>query len=425
MAEFNHARKLVGHKNFVRHNPMSDRFDVKRFHHIEFWCLDATNVSKRFTFGLGMDLVAKSDLTTGNKSYASYAVQSNELTFVFTAPYSTNIDRTGSSEPHPNYSHEKHHKFIIDHGVAVRAIGIRVGDAKEAYEKSVQNGGIGVLPPTEIVDRFTNTTAVISEIKMFNDVVIRWISGDYQGPVIPNYESVPVTRNHSFGIIRADHIVNNVPKLFEAVDYVMHATGFHEFAEFTAEDVGTVDSGLNSMVLASNNEFILLPVNEPTFGTPRKSQIQNYLEHNNGAGVQHIALKTEDIFYTVREMRKRSEWGGFDFMPAPGKDYYNRVPERIGKDVLSAAQLEELEELGLLADKDDQGVLLQVFTQPICDRPTVFLEIIQRVGCDIDHSTGEKKEQAAGCGGFGKGNFSELFKSIENYEKQQEFTVKM
>eukprot|EP01031_Cornospumella_fuschlensis_P049634 gene49634-60763_t len=135
MAEFKHSRQLVGHKNFVRHNPMTDRFDIKKFHHIEFWCLDATNVSKRFTFGLGMDLVAKSDMTTGNKCYASYAVQSNELTFMFTAPYSSKIDRTGSSEPHPAFNHDIHNKFIIEHGLAVRAIGIRVADAREAYEK--------------------------------------------------------------------------------------------------------------------------------------------------------------------------------------------------------------------------------------------------------------------------------------------------
>jgi 4-hydroxyphenylpyruvate dioxygenase len=227
------------------------------------------------------------------------------------------------------------------------------------------------------------------------------MSGEYDGPALPNYEPIKVAKSLSMGLERIDHVVSNVPNLFEAVDYFMNATGFHEFSEFTAEDVGTVDSGLNSMVLASNNEFILMPVNEPTFGTPRKSQIQNFLEHNSGAGVQHIAVKTDDIFRTMREMKSRSACGGFDFMPAPSHDYYLRVPERIGADTLSAAQLAELEELGLLADKDDQGVLLQVFTQPITDRPTIFLEIIQRLGCDVDEK-GQKKEQSAGCGGFGK-----------------------
>lgn len=253
---------------------------------------------------------------------------------------------------------------------------------------------------------------------MFGDVVIRWQSGSFTGDFLPNYEPTP-SPPITYGLQRIDHAVSNVPNLFEGVDYLMNATGMHEFSEFTAADVGTVDSGLNSMVCASNNEFVLLPVNEPTFGTKRKSQIQTYLEHNNGAGLQHIALKTDDIFATMRELKKRSLCGGFEFMPAPGKSYYEKVPSRIGADVLTPSELEELESLGLLADKDDQGVLLQVFTKPLGDRPTVFIEVIQRIGCDRTPS-GDKKEQAAGCGGFGKGNFSELFKSIEEFEKTLE-----
>jgi len=342
---------------------------------------------------------------------------------VFTAPYSDRIDRIGSSEPHPAFSHAEINNFIIEHGLAVRAVAIRVADAAQAYAESTRNGAKGYLPPTTLIDRKTGKTTVVSEIKYFGDTVLRWISGDFDGPVLPNYDVVPVKNSNSFGIVRADHIVSNVPKLFDAIDYVMNATGFHEFSEFTAEDVGTLDSGLNSMVLASNNEYVLLPINEPTFGTPRKSQIQNFLEHNNGSGIQHMALKTDDIFHTMREMKKRSEFGGFDFMPAPGPDYYAKIPQRLGEDALTAEQLAELQELGLLADKDDQGVLLQVFTQPIGDRPTAFLEIIQRIGCDKDKATGETKEQSAGCGGFGKGNFSELFKSIENYEKLQDVKV--
>jgi 4-hydroxyphenylpyruvate dioxygenase len=277
------------------------------------------------------------------------------------------------------------------------------------------------MEPKTVVDRATGQKAVISEIKMFGDSVIQFISGNYTGVALPNYEPVN-TPDLDLGVIRLDHCVSNVPNLFDAVDYLQGALGLHEFSEFTAEDVGTVDSGLNSMVLANNNEFILLPVNEPTFGTKRKSQIQNFLDHNNGAGVQHLALKSDDIFHTVREMRKRSHIGGFEFMPQPSEEYYNKCPERIGADGLTAAQFAELKELGLLADKDDQGILLQLFTKPLGDRPTIFVEIIQRIGCDITPE-GKKKEQTAGCGGFGKGNFSELFKSIEEFEKLQEKTV--
>lgn len=414
----NGERKLVGHANFVRNNPMSDRFEVKKFHSLEFWCSDATNVSKRFLWGLGMRHVAKSDLSTGNLHYASHVMKSNDIVFAFSAPYNNPNDQEGSQPPYPAYNQEVAHRFVQEHGLAVRAVGILVGDAAVAYEQCIANGAISVLPPTTLVDKKTGTTQVISEIKYACDLVLRWVSGDFAGPFLPNYEEVD-SPDINYGLMRVDHCVTNVPKLFDTVDYIMKATGFHEFAEFTAEDVGTVNSGLNSMVMASNNEYVLLPVNEPTFGTPRKSQIQTYLEHNNGAGLQHIALKTNDVFATMRELRKRTHLGGFEFMPAPNAEYYKRVPMRIGEDTLTPEQLVELQELGLLADKDDQGVLLQVFTKPLGDRPTIFIEIIQRLGCDRDER-GNPIEQRAGCGGFGKGNFSELFKSIEEFEKTLE-----
>ncbi|TYZ59563.1 hypothetical protein PybrP1_011641 [[Pythium] brassicae (nom. inval.)] len=407
--------QLVGFKNFVRHNPMSDRFDVRNFHHVEFYCGDATNTSKRFQWGLGLNLVAKSDQSTGNHEGASYVTQSNDVKIVFTAPYALETEKDPDAKfPLPGFDMEFAHKFTQTHGLAIRALGIAVGDAKEAYEKSVKNGGVGVLEPKTMTDKASGKTAVISEVKLYGDVVIRWVSGDFDGPYLPGYEAVAAGPDLSIGIQRFDHCVGNVPKLIEAVEYVVGFTGFHEFSEFTAEDVGTVDSGLNSMVLASNNEMVLLPVNEPTFGTPRKSQIQTYLEQNVGPGLQHMALKTDDIFRTLAEMRQRSFLGGFEFMPRPEKGYYERLPARIGND-LSPKQYAQIEELGLLVDKDDQGILLQIFTKPLGDRPTVFFEIIERVGCMLDISG--RLEQAAGCGGFGKGNFSELFKSIEEYEK--------
>lgn len=394
---------------------MSDRFDIQKFHHLEFYCLDATNVSRRFTWGFGLKEVAKSDLSTGNKVYASYVLQSNEIVFAFTAPYNHPLSTEDSNTPHPGYSSEFARHFIINHGLAVRAIGIKVGDAREAFHKSVENDAVAVMAPHDLVDKKTGKVLTISEVKMADDLVMRFVSGDYDGPYLPNYEGVSGP-DINYGLTRIDHCVTNVPSLFDAVDYICKYTGFHEFGEFTAADVGTVDSGLNSMVLANNSEYVILPVNEPTHGTKRKSQIQMFLEHNNGAGLQHIALKTDDIFATMRELKKRTYVGGFDFMPAPGQDYYDRIPSRIGENVLSAIELRELQDLGLLADRDDQGVLLQVFTKPLGDRPTVFIEIIQRIGCDRNDKN-ERISQAPGCGGFGKGNFGELFKSIEEYEK--------
>jgi len=415
MSEFEAKRSLVGCANFVRHNPMTDRFDIIRYHHIEFWCLDATNVSRRFTWGLGMPEVAKSDLTSGNKHYACSVVQSNEIVFAFTAPYNHTATMEGSTFPHPRFDKAETQNFILKHGLAVRALGIRVGDARVAFARATEGGAIGVCPPVDLVDSATGKTMTVSEIKHVDDTVMRFVSGDYDGPFLPNMTPVQ-SPNINYGLTRIDHCVTNVPKMFDTIDYLMNAVGFHEFGEFTAADVGTLDSGLNSMVLASNNEMVLIPVNEPTFGTKRQSQVQTYLEHNAGAGIQHIAVKTDDIFETMRELSKRKYVGGFEFMPAPNQFYYDRVPQRIGADVLTAAQLKELQELGLLADKDDQGVLLQVFTKPLGDRPTCFFEIIQRLGCDRDEQ-GRPKEQTAGCGGFGKGNFGELFRSLEEFEK--------
>ena len=277
----------------------------------------------------------------------------------------------------------------------------------------MKNGGVGVCEPKTIKDPESGEALVLSEVKLYGDVVLRYISGNYSGRFIPGYENVEGPEV-SIGLERLDHAVGNIPNLIEAVEYVCGYTGWHEFAEFTSEDVGTVDSGLKSMVLANNSETILLPMNEPTFGTKRKSQIQTFLEQNEGPGLQHMALKTNDIFHTLAEMRKRTHLGGFDFMPKPSEAYYKNLPKKVG-DSLTAKQYEKIEQLGLLVDKDEQGILLQIFTKPLGDRPTCFFEIIERVGC-MEELDG-RLEQAAGCGGFGKGNFSELFKSIEEYEK--------
>lgn len=346
---------LVGYDNFVRHNPKSDRFEMTDFHHVEFHCGDAQNVSKRFGIAMGMQLVAKSDMTTGNYHYASYVMKSHDITFVFTSPYSRKVEKTNSKPPFPHYNVDAAHEFFSKHGFAANAVAITVADAEQAYKISTENGAIGVTPPFTMSD--DDGTVVISEIKLYDDVVLRFIQkGDFKGPYVPNYtkvDSMPL----NYGLKRIDHIVGNVPKLLDQVNYMIKALGFHEFSEFTAEDIGTVDSGLNSMVLANNNQYVLLPVNEPTFGTPRKSQIQTYLEHNEGSGVQHIAIKTDNIFETMRLMKKMTHAGGFEFMIKPSEKYYRNLPKKMG-DSLTEQQLKEIEELGLLVDKDDQGVFL-------------------------------------------------------------------
>ncbi|KAJ4850589.1 hypothetical protein Tsubulata_017191 [Turnera subulata] len=419
--------KLVGYSNFVRVNPRSDRFAVKRFHHVEFWCTDATNTARRFSWGLGLPIVAKSDLSTGNAAHASYLLRSGDLCFLFTAPYSPSIaameEYSSSRSSVPSFDHDACRSFSAKHGLAVRAVAIEVEDAEAAFNASVAHGARPSTSPTLLLDN----RAVLAEVELYGDVVLRYIShkpnpddSDPGARFLPGFQAVEESSSFplDYGIRRLDHAVGNVPELAPAVAYVKELTGFHEFAEFTAEDVGTSESGLNSVVLASNEENVLLPMNEPVFGTKRKSQIQTYLEHNEGAGVQHLALVSEDIFRTLREMRKRSGVGGFEFMPSPPPTYYKNLKSRAG-DVLSDEQIKECEELGILVDRDDQGTLLQIFTKPVGDRPTIFIEIIQRVGCMMKDESG-KEYQKGGCGGFGKGNFSELFKSIEEYEKTLE-----
>jgi len=294
-------------------------------------------------------------------------------------------------------------------------------------QAAVSAGAVSVLPPCTLDDGAT----VLAEVVLYADVVLRFVSAPDSGFVhthgaLPGYEAVHLTGSgpaRSYGLFRLDHCVGNVPQLVPAMEYVQRVTGFHEFAEFVSEDVGTVDSGLNSVVLASNNERVLLPMNEPTHGTRRRSQIQTYLEQHGGPGVQHLALATNDIFATLQAMAAAAGpdgAGGFELIRSAGDAYYDALPARVGADRLSPEQFAKCRSLGILVDRDDQGILLQVFTRPVGDRPTLFLEIIQRVGCHLDKNKatawGEPYAQAAGCGGFGKGNFTELFKSIEDYE---------
>lgn len=411
--------RLKGFEGFSRSNPMSDTISALKFHHVEFYCGDAKTTYSRFLLGLGMELCAKSDQSTGNTVHASYAVQSGNMRMLFTAPYN------GAASPDdfndggfPGFRAETATAFCRQHGLGVRAVAIEVADVTASYASMLAGGGRGVLPPCTVNDAQSRGSIDLAEVALYGDVVLRLVhTSRFSGAFLPNFGDVQQPRpDGGFGLERFDHIVGNLHSLQPTVQLIKSMTGFHDFAEFVAEDVGTVDSGLNSVVLANNNEMVLLPLNEPTFGTRRKSQIQTYLEQNNGEGVQHMALFSKDIFATMQRMRQQQFLGGFEFMPPPGGDYYPNMRRRLNG-ALSEQQLQKVEELGLLADRDDQGVLLQIFTRPVGDRPTLFLEIIQRIGCDIDVDGKTKKEQAPGCGGFGKGNFKDLFKSIEDFEK--------
>ncbi|KAF6986955.1 LOW QUALITY PROTEIN: hypothetical protein CFC21_004640 [Triticum aestivum] len=390
----------------VRFNPGSDRFHTLAFHHIEFWCTDAASADGRFAFSLGAPLAARSDLSTGNSTHASQLLRPGSLAFLFTAPYANGCI----------FSVDAARRFFADHGLAVRSVALRVADAAKAFRASVDGGARPAFAPVDLGRGFG-----FAEVKLYGDVVLRFVShpDGTDVPFLPGlFEGVSNPGAVHYGLTRFDHIVGNVPELAPAAAYVAGLTGFHEFAEFTTEDVGTAQSGLNSVVLANTSEGVPLLLNEPVHGTKRRRQIQTFLEHHGGPGVQHIAVASSEVFRTLREMHARSSMGGFDFLPPPLPKYYEGV-RRLAGDVLSEAQIKECQELGVLVNRDDQGVLLQIFTKPVGDRPTFFLEMIQRIGCMEKDERGEEY-QKGGCGGFGKGNISELFKSIEDYEKSLE-----
>jgi len=427
---------------------MSDKFGVLGFDHVEFWCGDALAVANTWKQALGMRELSRSDLSTGNNKFCSIVIGSNDVKMAFTSPYPTNIqdqkdDHTSDVDGVLGFDSAAAHDFIIKHGTAVRAIGLRVEDVHAAYEIATTKGNAtGITKPTLLQDHTNqDQNLLVCELGLYGDVVLRLISdtkpttttttttesttttsSSFQGQYLPNFKDNDDDGSggglSDFGIASIDHVVGNVPDIKQIANKIIQFTGFHEFAEFTSEDVGTVESGLNSLVLANNLENVLLPINEPvTENMKRQSQIETYLIHNQGPGVQHIALRTNDIFKTIDKMRSRlsSTGCGFELMRRPSDGYYAELPSRLG-DKLTKEQYEEIQRLGLLADADDQGILIQIFTTPVTYRPTLFLEIIQRIGCEIDGPSGEK-EQKGGCGGFGKGNFRELFKSIEDYEK--------
>lgn len=435
----------------------SETLASKGFHHIEFYCGDAKNTAMRFQLALGMPITCWSSQATGNDACVSYGLESGDVRFVLTAPLSraartanaaasagagTSNVKFDAPDPFPGFDVEGAHDFIARHGMAVRAVGVEVEDAGDAFEAAIANGAVAVLAPTEVPSHNSEGLGVgckIAEVQLYGDVVLRLLSFDAAStqvdsapqeendataksvPFLPNLAPMQGKRfGETYGLQRIDHTVGNVPDLRMTQNYIQKFTGFHPFAEFTSEDVGTVDSGLNSIVLASDSESVLLPLNEPTEGR-RKSQIQTFLEQNEGPGMQHIAIKSNDIFETIEKMRHAEEMlGGFELMVRPSDAYYRELPTRLG-DKLDETQYDRLEELGILADADEEGVLLQIFTKPLGDRPTVFLEIIQRIGCVIEDASDDNVDEnfnvRPGCGGFGQGNFKELFKAIEDHEK--------
>lgn len=279
-------------------------------------------------------------------------------------------------------------EHVARHGDGVRCIALEVDDVERSFREVVARGARPVAEPAELRD--DSGVLRLATVATYGDTVHTFVDrSGYAGLFAPGYQAREV-RGEPVGLAAVDHLVGNVElgRMNHWVDFYAHTMGFSQLVHFDDQDISTEYSALMSKVMQDGTGRIKFPINEPAEGR-RKSQIQEYLEFYHGPGVQHVALLTADILTTVRALRER----GIEFLRVP-PTYYDAVPGRVGE---IRESLEEIAELGILVDRDDEGYLLQVFSRPVQDRPTVFYEIIQRRGSR----------------GFGKGNFQALFESLE------------
>ena len=347
---------------------------LKEIHHVEFWVGNAKQASYFFRNAFGFSTKAYRGLETNERNYSSHVIAQNEATFIFTSPL-------GSSGPINTH--------LDLHGDGVKDIAFHVEDADQAYHHAVKQGAVGETEPHDVEDEHGSIRR--AAIRTYGDTIHSLISyADYSGPFLPGYQS-RVIPGSDCGIQRVDHIVGNVElgKMDFWADWYTNVMGFERYISFDDKDISTEYSALMSIVMSDNSYSIKFPINEPAEGR-KKSQIDEYLEYYNGPGVQHLALLTDDILETVRSLRER----GVEFLHVP-ESYYQNLPGRIGE---IDETIKAIADLGILADRDEDGYLLQLFTKPVQDRPTVFFELIQRKGSR----------------GFGKGKFKALFEAIEH-----------
>lgn len=356
---------------------MEDFLPLKRIDYIEFYCGNAKQSAVYYQYAFGFKLKAYTGLETGNKEFASYLLEQGKIRLILTSPYS---DKSEISE------------HILKHGDGVRDIAFEVDDAKKSFEETTSRGAEAVLESTRYEDE--NGFVIKSAIKSFGDTIHTFIERkNYKGYFLPGF--VDATSKSLKGIsdtnLKAiDHTVGNVElgKMIYWVEFYAKTMGFNQLLSFDDKDISTEYTALMSKVMQNNTGKIKIPINEPAPGK-KKSQIEEYLDFYKSPGIQHIALSTPDILGTVSELKSR----GVEFLQVPSS-YYTELFERVGK---IDEDVKNLEQLGILVDRDEDGYLLQIFTKPVEDRPTVFFEIIQRKGARS----------------FGKGNFKALFESIE------------
>jgi 4-hydroxyphenylpyruvate dioxygenase len=353
----------------------TDTFPINGTDFIEFYVGNAKQASHYYRSAFGFDLLAYRGPETGTRDRASYLLQQNKVRLVLTTPLTPD---------HPIAAH------INRHGDGVRDIALWVDDARDAFAKAVERGARAAQEPTVLRDEAGEV--VIAGIETYGDTIHSLVERrNYAGTFMPGFKPVSSRfRPEPVGLQYVDHCVGNVElgAMNRWVSFYQDVMGFRNLISFDDKDISTEYSSLMSKVVASGNDRIKFPINEPAKGR-KKSQIDEYLEFYRGPGVQHLAIATNDIVRTVTALRDR----GVDFLQVP-TTYYDTVFDRVGK--IDEA-IGPLRELGILVDRDDEGYLLQIFTKPVEDRPTLFYEIIQRKGARS----------------FGKGNFKALFEAIE------------
>jgi len=350
--------------------------------YVEFYVGNARQAAHYYRSAFGFSLSAYRGPETGTRDRASYVVTQNKIRFVLTTPL----------EPeHPITDH------IRLHGDGVRDIALWVDDAESAWRETTQRGARSVREPETLHDE--HGEARIASIAAYGDTVHSFVERrNYKGPFLPGFAAMEGgdAVAQPVGLQHVDHIVGNVGwgQMDRWVEFYRDVMGFKMFKHFDDKDISTEYSALMSKVMSNGNERVKFPINEPAAGK-RKSQIEEYLEFYHGPGVQHIAMATGDIITTVSAMRRQ----GVDFLRVPST-YYDDLTARTGP---IDEPIGELRELGILVDRDDEGYMLQIFTRPVEDRPTLFYEVIQRKGSRS----------------FGKGNFKALFEAIEREQARR------
>ncbi|MBT6163276.1 MAG: 4-hydroxyphenylpyruvate dioxygenase [Crocinitomicaceae bacterium] len=347
--------------------------------HIELYCGNAKQSAYYYMMAWGFEPVAYSGLETGRNDAVSYVLRQDKITLVLTSPLSAD----GPINDHINR-----------HGDGVKTVALWVDDAEKSWKETTSRGAVSVFEPETRED--ADGHVVLSAIETYGDTVHVFVERrNYTGLFLPGYQPWSLaTEVKPLGLKYVDHMVGNVGwgEMNTWVDFYARVMGFAQLISFDDKDISTEYTALMSKVMSNGNGRIKFPINEPAEGR-KKSQIEEYIDFYNGSGVQHIAVATSNIIETVTELRDR----GIEFLRVPNS-YYDTVLDRVGS---IDEDLAPLKELGILIDRDDEGYLLQIFTKPVVDRPTMFFEIIQRKGAKS----------------FGKGNFKALFEAIEREQE--------